>query len=631
MSNIPIGAVKFSEIQSVLGGVNPIKFSEYYADASEGHSTGVSGIPNRNSPIKVSQFRGKSKPASGNGLYAFSSHTFTNASATGRFGPSLSQCRTAYSSAAWTQDSINNWLNMVDQGIQLWKVPATGSYTIQCYGASGGSAGTNNGGRGTLVTGTFNLTQNQVLGILVGQEGGSNGTCNAGGGGGTFVWNTASTSEPLIVAGGGGGANSASSGLNAETGTGGSGTNGTPGTNGNGATPGGAGWKTNGGSGFNGNNSGCQRPLAGGSGGAAISGTTVGNGGFGGGASASGEPCSNGGPGGGGGYSGGAGPGTTTATSAGGGGGSYNSGTNTSSSVRTDSGNGYVTITANFTITTGGSLYSFSSHTFTNASATGRSGPSLSQCRSAYSSATWAQDTTNNYLNMTTQGIQLWTVPETANYTVTMAGAKGGDTGGNGRIINATISLVGGAIIKILVGQQGIGAGFRTGGGGGASFIATNLNQPILVAPGGGGRGENGLPSFSVDGVFAQGTDTAGATSQFGSGGASFSFNSSNKTFDNKDSGAFSFTNGGTGGKGGLDGAGADGGFGGGGGACSCSTGQGGGGGGYQGGSTSSTTTTIWHTGGGGSSYYGGEYVTTTNVSNFGTNEGNGYVTITKS
>jgi len=35
-------------------------------------------------------------------------------------------------------------------------------------------------------------------------------------------------------------------------------------------------------------------------------------------------------------------------------------------------------------------LYTFTSHTFTNCGATGRTGPSLSSCQSAYAGQSWA-------------------------------------------------------------------------------------------------------------------------------------------------------------------------------------------------------------------------------------------------
>jgi hypothetical protein len=642
MSTIPSGAVKFSDIQSVLGGTNPIKFSEYYANATEGYATGVSNIPNINASISMSLFRGKSK-ASGNGLYTFSSHTFTNASATGRFGPTLSQCRSTYSSATWAQDTTNNNLNMTTQGIQLWKVPATGSYSIECFGASGGAGSTLAGGKGAIIKGNFTLTQGQVLGILVGQEGGvKTNTCNTGGGGGTFVWNTNSTTEPLIVAGGGGGTNTSAVGLDANTGGSGTGSGGTPGTSGNGASPGGSGWKSNGTAGLDNNNSGCTRPLEGGIGGASLVTITVGDGGFGGGASASGQPCSNGGAGGGGGYSGGSGPAATSASSPGGGGGSYNSGTNSSSSIRTDTGSGYVVITANFTITQGSGLYAFSSHTFTNATVSGRTGPTLSQCRSAYSSATWAQDTVNNYLNMTTQGIQEWVVPITASYTITCAGAGGGAiaqnaTRGRGIVTVSTFSLTQGDKIFILVGQQAAqftGAG-GTGGGGG-SFVATGTSlagaNPLIVAGGGSGagNGENARDAVSTSigqngdsntrphpGLGQGGADSRDAGQGAGGAGGFSSNGESSSTWGSQF--GYGFKQGGQGGI--SSSANRVGGFGGGAGTHENNTG-GGAGGGYSGGSAPSHGGSF--AGGPGSSFS----TTTMSVSSY--NTGHGYVTITK-
>jgi len=342
----------------MFGGTNPITMSEYYNNNASGFTTGVTGIPNSGATISISHFYGKAKP-SASSLYAFAAHTFTNAGATGRTGPIISQVRSAYSGAAWAQDTTNNYLNMTTQGIQEWKVPATGSYTIDVAGAAGGITGGITPGYGARMVGTFNLTQGTVLAILVGQQGVTKtDNCNSGGGGGTFVWNKSSTSQPLIAGGGGGGGNACGGtvGLNAPTtanGTGGFGSS-TAGSNGNGATPGGSGWLTNGTVGLDSNNSGCQRPLEGGLGGAARAVYSIGDGGFGGGASASGQGCSNGGPGGGGGYSGGAGPSGDTACGSAGGGGSYNSGTSQTNTAGANTGHGYVTITPNFTVSAPG-------------------------------------------------------------------------------------------------------------------------------------------------------------------------------------------------------------------------------------------------------------------------------------
>ena len=65
------------------------------------------------------------------------------------------------------------------------------------------------------------------------------------------------------------------------------------------------------------------------------------------------------------------------------------------------------TTTTTTTTPTTPPLYSFTSHTFTNANATGQKGPTLSAIKSAYSSASWAQNI--KYLNMiNNDGIQLW-------------------------------------------------------------------------------------------------------------------------------------------------------------------------------------------------------------------------------
>ena len=68
-------------------------------------------------------------------------------------------------------------------------------------------------------------------------------------------------------------------------------------------------------------------------------------------------------------------------------------------------------------------LYSFSSHTFTNCGATGKTGPTLANCKSSYNTS-WEDDT--DFFNVQTQGIQEWTVPTTATYTIEVWGAAGG-------------------------------------------------------------------------------------------------------------------------------------------------------------------------------------------------------------
>ena len=291
----------------------------------------------------------------GAGLYAFTSATFTPGAATYRTGPSLTQAR-----AGLTGTGVDAWKNdtaffNTSGGIQLWTVPATGSYTIDCYGAQGGDGAvaldgsSGLAGRGARIRGTFSLTIGETLRLVVGQQGWSqnNGWGGGTGGGGTFVWRPASTAAPLIAAGGGGGGgfgDDASSG--GQTGT----------TGGTGGRSGGAG-------GTSGAASGSPAICGGGGGQGWFGGTSymcagvftwvalytdptgytsgshdANGGGFGGGAG------SYGGSGGGGGYSGG-GSGGWSYAGRGGGGGSYNAGTDQLATAATRAGQGQIIIT----------------------------------------------------------------------------------------------------------------------------------------------------------------------------------------------------------------------------------------------------------------------------------------------
>ena len=104
-------------------------------------------------------------------------------------------------------------------------MPYTGEYRIEAIGAAGGyGRDSNNGqyrGRGARMIGAFSLCKDEIIQILVGQEGGisSVGT-SSGGGGGTFV--ARGSNSPLLVAGGGGGMQSTQSrhtGCDANAGT----------------------------------------------------------------------------------------------------------------------------------------------------------------------------------------------------------------------------------------------------------------------------------------------------------------------------------------------------------------------------------------------------------------------------
>lgn len=123
--------------------------------------------------------------------------------------------------------------------VQEFKVPKSGSYKIEVWGASGGDAYNNkylhansHGGRGGYSAGTVNLTENTTLYVVVGGRGkygsgyiaggfnggGTGGANGSGSGGGATdvrlksgVLETESLNSRIIVAGGGGGSDDASS------------------------------------------------------------------------------------------------------------------------------------------------------------------------------------------------------------------------------------------------------------------------------------------------------------------------------------------------------------------------------------------------------------------------------------
>jgi hypothetical protein len=240
-------------------------------------------------------------------------------------------------------------------------------------------------------------------------------------------------------------------------------------------------------------------------------------------------------------------------------------------------------------------LYDFTSHTFTNCSTTGISGPAQASCRSAYST-TW--DENNSYFTVTS-GIQSWTVPNTGTYTITVVGAAGGgDTAaGKPASMRGDFSLTQGAVIKILVGQ--LGTSNYGGGGGGGSFVATNSNSALIVGGGGGGKSHNGNTGGDASIVANPGNSNGDATAPNSVGGCGMNGGGGGGFSTDGSAGAKSFLNGGSGGSAqtgscvtpGL------GGFGGGGGGGN----SGGGGGGYFGGAPAQNLNPYYGGFGGGS------------------------------
>ena len=295
------------------------------------------------------------------GLYDFTTAIFTPGGASAQNGPTLVQAISGL-----TGTSVDTWKNNTayfntTNGIQLWTVPVTGTYTIEAFGAQGGSSGSRIGGKGVRMSGNFTLTQGEIIRILVGQQGQTGGHSQntnqfvSAGGGGTFVVRTPynTTGSILVIAGGGGGSAentwTVADGRPALITTDGNGNGnlsggGTGGNGGTGDVYGGPG------AGFLGNGATPSGTLASEVSQAFVNGGTGGRnartwggpeiyGGFGGGGGGGSLAA-----GGGGGYSGG-GAGVWSSPQQGGGGGSYNSGTSQSNQQDSRTGNGQVTIT----------------------------------------------------------------------------------------------------------------------------------------------------------------------------------------------------------------------------------------------------------------------------------------------
>ena len=147
----------------------------------------------------------------GDDLFPFSSFTFTSPNED-PFAPSSSDIisQTTYSNTTWASDT--SFFN-VQNGIQYFKIPASGTYRITAIGPAGKNVGGSAYiGYGGIVRGEFTLNKNDILAILVGQRAPtSNHTSTQqwqGGSGGTFVTTVSSvggnsTATPLLVAGGG--------------------------------------------------------------------------------------------------------------------------------------------------------------------------------------------------------------------------------------------------------------------------------------------------------------------------------------------------------------------------------------------------------------------------------------------
>ncbi|XP_073725594.1 ALK tyrosine kinase receptor [Misgurnus anguillicaudatus] len=154
---------------------------------------------------------------------------FHTCGATGQDGPTPTQCSNSYRNS-----NVNVTVGTKGpfKGIQMWRVPETRKYRITAYGAAGGrSVLAVHKSHGVYITGDFLLQKDELLYILVGQEGedacpnmvaAMDRICReqhgpsinktqlkgggGGGGGGTYVFKVENGVHiPLLIAAGGGG------------------------------------------------------------------------------------------------------------------------------------------------------------------------------------------------------------------------------------------------------------------------------------------------------------------------------------------------------------------------------------------------------------------------------------------
>ncbi|KAM8920853.1 leukocyte tyrosine kinase receptor [Pelodytes ibericus] len=94
---------------------------------------------------------------------------FTSCDASGAQGPTQTQCDSTYRNTNISVDVVKDGPL---RGIQTWRVPYTNMYTISAYGAAGGKGAKNRRrSHGVFISGVFQLQKDEVLYILVGQQG----------------------------------------------------------------------------------------------------------------------------------------------------------------------------------------------------------------------------------------------------------------------------------------------------------------------------------------------------------------------------------------------------------------------------------------------------------------------------
>lgn len=281
-------------------------------------------------------------------------------------------------------------------------------------------------------------------------------------------------------------------------------------------------------------------------------------------------------------------------------------------------------------------LFAFTTYTFNNAAATNKNGPTLGQCQTAYAGQPWLAA----YFTVSPQGFQQWTVPQSGNYSIEVAGAPGGGktTGpnfrviaGQGRRISQTIDLNQGDVLVMAIGQ--IGEQGQYGGGGGGGTFVIRSGSVLIAAGGGGGDGYYGdgdqMGKDAQDVLSGNPSNGGtGGTGQGGGGGGGFGGNGGpGQGGGTSGFGGSGYSSNFIGGNGYNNPVNGNGGFGGGGGAGGGQAANaGGGGGGFSGGGGCNGATPFSPT----TAAYGGScYVATGSPTYLGYNTGQGFVTIT--
>lgn len=191
-----------------------------------------------------------------------------------------------------------------------------------------------------------------------------------------------------------------------------------------------------------------------------------------------------------------------------------------------------------------GALFDFTSYTFTTvnlAEYQWHTGPTLAQLQTQYSGSTFIGNTA--FFNVTTQGVQEFTIPKDGTYRITAVGGSGGDgagadygsttntrgsftscSGGRAASMRGDFVLTASTVLCLVVGQQGrqgTGNANCGGGGGGGSFVYKKSDNTLLIAAGGGG-GNNGATSSMTNtpsSLIHGNSSTSGQQSSMGTAG----------------------------------------------------------------------------------------------------------------